>query len=100
MLPMQLLSGSVSTAVSIEVKSGECFNGVVVKADYFMNFLLKDVTITSPDGQSFSKVDKCYVRGNSVKYIRVCEVAIEKAVNLKQNAKRGRGARGRGGRRA
>jgi U6 snRNA-associated Sm-like protein LSm4 len=97
MLPMQLLSGAIDTPVSIEVKSGECYNGLVVKADYFMNFLLKDVTITSPDGQEFSKVPSCYVRGNSVKYIRVSEEASEKAVIAKQNSKRGRGGyRGRG----
>lgn len=97
MLPMQVIAGSIGTAVSIEVKSGECFNGYVVKGDYFMNFLLRDVTITSAKGDQFWKVDQCYVRGNSVKNVRVAEEALINVARNKESAKRGKvNYRGRG----
>ena len=93
---MQVVAGAVGTAVSIELKSGECYNGYVVKGDYFMNFLLRDVTITSASGERFWKVGQCYVRGNAVKYVRVAEEALANAVKNKASVKRGGGYRGRG----
>ena len=86
---MQIVYGAIDTAVSIELKTGECYNGYVQQADYFMNFKLKDVTITSPDASSFYHVDQCFVRGNTVKYVRVCEDAVNKAAAQKSSVKRG-----------
>lgn len=88
MLPMHLVHGSIETAVSVELKTGECYNGYIVTADYFMNFKLRDVTITAADGERFFHVDECFVRGNNVKYVRVSEEAVEKATANKLRSKR------------
>lgn len=85
---MQIVHGAIDTAVSIELKTGECYNGYILTADYFMNFKMRDVTITSPDGEKFYHVDECFVRGNNVKYVRVSEEALEKAEANKKNAKK------------
>ncbi|OMJ84394.1 hypothetical protein SteCoe_14466 [Stentor coeruleus] len=96
MLPMQVLYGAIGSAVSIELKSGECYNGYIQYADYYMNFKLYDVTITEAEGDKFFHIDECFVRGNNVKYVRVSEEAVTKAENIRLEAKRGRGApRGR-----
>lgn len=86
---MQILYGALDTAVSIELKTGECYNGYIQSADYFMNFKLKDVTITSLDGKIFHRIDECFVRGNTVKYVRVSNEAVTKAVTNKSSIKRG-----------
>ena len=88
MLPMQILYGAMDTPVSIELKTGECYNGYIQNADYFMNFQLRDVTITASDGNKFFHVSECFVRGNNVKYIRVVEDAIKKAAEQKKINKR------------
>ncbi|CAG9314577.1 unnamed protein product [Blepharisma stoltei] len=95
MLPMPVLQCAISTPVMVELKSGECYNGYILHADYFMNLKLKDVTHTNADGDHFRKIPECYIRGNNVKYIRVLDEVLEKAVENKVSIKRGQ-ARMRG----
>lgn len=83
MLPMTSLQGGLSTAVMVELKSGECFNGYLSKVDYFMNIKLTEVIHTDPTGESFRRVDECFIRGNQIKYIKVTPEAIQKASQIK-----------------
>lgn len=92
---MPVLQCAGGTPVMVELKSGECFNGYVEKADYFMNLKLRDVIHTSADGDKFHKIPECYIRGNNVKYIRVIPNVLEKAIENKVSIKRGQ-ARMRG----
>ena len=56
---------------------------------------------TSRDGERFTKLSECYIRGNSIKYLRIPEEVIdqvpEEEVKPKQQYQ-GRGGRGHGGR--
>ena len=55
----------------MELKNGETYNGVLAKCDSWMNLLLKDVICTSKNGDRFWRISECYVRGNTVKYLRI-----------------------------
>jgi len=43
-----------------------------------MNLNLADVVCTSKDGDQFWKLNECYVRGSSIKYLRLPEEAVER----------------------
>ncbi len=55
----------------IELKNGDTYNGRLVNCNAFMNINLKDVICTSKDGDRFWKIAECYIRGNSIKYLRI-----------------------------
>ncbi|GHP03671.1 hypothetical protein PPROV_000242600 [Pycnococcus provasolii] len=71
MLPLSLLKTAVSQPMMVELKNGETYNGVLLSCDHWMNLHLKDVILTSKDGDRFWKIEECYVRGNTIKYMRV-----------------------------
>ncbi|KAL1542645.1 putative U6 snRNA-associated Sm-like protein LSm4 [Salvia divinorum] len=68
-----------------------------------MNIHLREVICTSKDGDRFWRMPECYVRGNTIKYLRVPDEVIDKVQEeTKSRSDRrppgvGRG-RGRGGR--
>ena len=43
-----------------------------------MNLHLKDVVCTSKEGDRFWRMPECYVRGNTIKYLRVADDVITK----------------------
>jgi len=70
----------------VELKNGETYNGHLVNCDTWMNVHLKEVICTSKvapcsdkdkieehrqDGDRFWRVAEIYIRGNTIKYIRV-----------------------------
>lgn len=57
----------------MELKSGETFNGHLINCDSYMNLTLNHVFQTSPLGDQFFQLPECYLRGNTIKYIRVNE---------------------------
>lgn len=82
----------------VELKNGETFNGHLVNCDNFMNITLREVYQTNPDGDRFWKLKECYIRGSTIKYLRVPDTLLD-AVKDEQNRAReaGRSARGGGG---
>jgi len=79
----------------VELKNGETFNGHLVNCDNFMNITLREVYQTNTDGDRFWKLKECYIRGSTIKYLRVPDTLLD-AVKEEQNRARdaGRGARG------
>ncbi|KAG5351719.1 hypothetical protein C0989_005162 [Termitomyces sp. Mn162] len=79
----------------VELKNGETFNGHLVNCDNFMNITLREVYQTTADGERFWKLRECYIRGSTIKYLRVPDTLLD-AVKEEQNRARdaGRGARG------
>lgn len=71
MLPLTLLKAAENAHILIELKNGDTYNGTLVSCNMFMNINLKDVVCTSRDGDRFWKLNECYVRGNSIKYLRI-----------------------------
>ncbi|KAF5095623.1 hypothetical protein D0Z00_003069 [Geotrichum galactomycetum] len=77
MLPLSLLNAAIGQPMLVELKSGETLNGHLVSCDTWMNLVLKEVIVTSPDGASFTKVPEYYVRGSLIKYLRVPDELID-----------------------
>lgn len=50
----------------VELKNGETYNGHMIDCDNFMNVTLRDVYLTSPDGERFWKLKEIYIKGNIV----------------------------------
>ncbi|WOL04035.1 putative U6 snRNA-associated Sm-like protein LSm4 [Canna indica] len=104
MLPLSLLKTAQGHPMLVELKNGETYNGHLVNCDTWMNIHLREVICTSKDGDRFWRMPECYIRGNTIKYLRVPDEVIDKVQEetTKSRADRkppgvGRG-RGRGGR--
>mmetsp|Transcript_8849 Transcript_8849/g.11026 ORF Transcript_8849/g.11026 Transcript_8849/m.11026 type:complete len:136 (-) Transcript_8849:103-510(-) len=111
-LPMSLLRTAQNQPMMVELKNGETYSGVLASCDGFMNLHMRDIVCTSRDGERFWKIPECYVRGNSIKYLRLPDEVIDMVKDEPQSRKeirqqfkargRGRGkgegrGRGRGG---
>ncbi|KAG8980159.1 RNA processing protein [Tulasnella sp. JGI-2019a] len=95
MLPLSLLNAAQNKPMLVELKNGETFNGHLVNCDNFMNVTLREVYQTSPEGDRFWKLKECYIRGSTIKYLRVPDALLD-AVKEEQAKARdaSRGARG------
>ncbi|KAG7392219.1 RNA processing protein [Phytophthora boehmeriae] len=71
MLPLSLLKTAQGHPMLVELKNGDTYNGHLVNCDTWMNVNLREVICTSKDGDRFWKMPECYIRGNTIKYIRV-----------------------------
>ncbi|KAK9076933.1 hypothetical protein SSX86_005272 [Deinandra increscens subsp. villosa] len=104
MLPLSLLKTSQGHPMLVELKNGETYNGHLVNCDTWMNIHLREVICTSKDGDRFWRMPECYIRGNTIKYLRVPDEVIDKVQEDTKNRMDrkppgvGRGGRGRGGR--
>ncbi|KAF8917902.1 hypothetical protein CPB85DRAFT_1408703 [Mucidula mucida] len=87
MLPLSLLNAAQNKPMLVELKNGETFNGHLVNCDNFMNITLKEVYQTNPDGDRFFKLKECYIRGSTIKYIRIPENLLD-VVKDEQNRAR------------
>ncbi|XP_051123666.1 sm-like protein LSM4 [Andrographis paniculata] len=100
MLPLSLLKTAQGHPMLVELKNGETYNGHLVNCDTWMNIHLREVICTSKDGDRFWRMPECYIRGNTIKYLRVPDEVIDKVEETKSRSDRkppgvGRG-RGRG----
>ncbi|CDY19734.1 BnaA09g03870D [Brassica napus] len=100
MLPLSLLKTAQGHPMLVELKNGETYNGHLVNCDTWMNIHLREVICTSKDGDRFWRMPECYIRGNTIKYLRVPDEVIDKVQEEKTRTDRkppgvGRG-RGRG----
>lgn len=80
----------------VELKNGETYNGHLVQCDSWMNMHLREVICTSKDGDRFWRMPEVYVRGNTVKYLRVPDEVLEKAKENDLRREERRPGRGRG----
>lgn len=104
MLPLSLLNAAQNKPMLVELKNGETFNGHLVNCDNFMNITLREVYQTNAEGDKFWKLKECYIRGSTIKYLRVPDTLLDvvkeeqnRAREASRNA-RGGGAGSRGGR--
>ncbi|MFS7919087.1 putative like-Sm (LSM) domain containing protein, LSm4/SmD1/SmD3 [Helianthus anomalus] len=65
----------------VELKNGETYNGHLVNCDTWMNIHLREVICTSKDGDRFWRMPECYIRGNTIKYLRVPDEVFSTFVN-------------------
>lgn len=78
MLPLSLLKTALGHPMLVELKNGETYNGHLVNCDTWMNIHLREVICTSKDGDRFWRMPECYIRGNTIKYLRVPDEVIDK----------------------
>ncbi|PIN11319.1 Small nuclear ribonucleoprotein (snRNP) [Handroanthus impetiginosus] len=78
MLPLSLLKSAQGHPMLVELKNGETYNGHLVDCDTWMNIHLREVICTSKDGDRFWRMPDCYIRGNTIKYLRVPDEVIDK----------------------
>jgi len=98
MLPLSLLNAAQNKPMLVELKNGETLNGHLVNCDNFMNITLREVYQTSAEGDRFWKLKECYVRGSTIKYLRVPDQLLDE-VQLEQFHAREMQRGGRGGQR-
>ena len=100
MLPLSLLRTAQNHPMLVELKNGETYNGHLVSCDNWMNINLREVICTSRDGDKFWRMPECYVRGSTIKYLRIPDEVIEMVkedVTAKGGGRGGGRGRGRGG---
>lgn len=105
MLPLSLLRTAQNHPMLVELKNGETYNGHLVSCDNWMNVNLREVICTSRDGDKFWRMPECYIRGSTIKYLRIPDEVIDMVKEDIQMKSRGRGEmkgrgqsqRGRGG---
>ena len=81
----------------VELKSGETLNGHLVKFDSFMNVMMREVYLTSadPENPRFHKLPECYIRGSTIKYMRLPDKLLDEVKEEQTKAREsGRNARG------
>lgn len=108
-IPIKLLHEGEGHIVTVELKNGEIYRGMLLEAEDTMNCQLKEVTFTAKDGR-ISKLENVFLRGGHIKFIVLPDIlknapmfsVVQKLSQKKQaeNAALGRGimgGRGRGG---
>jgi len=94
MWPLTLLNSAQGKPLSVELKNGETFNGHLENCDNFMNITLRDVFQTSADADRFWKLKEIYIRGSTIKYIRVPEKLLDEVKEDQHRAREAQRARG------
>ncbi|XP_055680539.1 U6 snRNA-associated Sm-like protein LSm4 [Lutzomyia longipalpis] len=106
MLPLSLLKTAQSHPMLVELKNGETYNGHLVSCDTWMNINLREVICTSKDGDRFWRMPECYIRGSTIKYLRIPDEVIDmvkedvqqKTRNRQEMNKQNRGGQNQRGR--
>jgi U6 snRNA-associated Sm-like protein LSm4 len=97
MLPLSLLNAAVGHPMVVELKNGETYNGHLDSCDSWMNLILKQVILTSADASKFYKIKEIYIKGSTIKHLRIPDDVIDHVKHDQRDKTfvRGRG-RGRG----
>ncbi|KAJ3289073.1 RNA processing protein, partial [Borealophlyctis nickersoniae] len=77
MLPLSLLTTAEGHPILVELKNGETYNGHLEKIDTFMNIVLHEVICTGANGDRFWRLPEIYIKGNTIKYLRVPDECID-----------------------
>jgi small nuclear ribonucleoprotein D3 len=85
-VPLTLLHEADGFVVTIELKSGELYQGTLEGSEDTMNCHLKDVTFTNSSGVD-SHLDSVYIRGSSILFIVVPDMFANAPMFLDQNRK-------------
>lgn len=67
-IPIKLLYEAESMKITVEMKNGETYRGMLLGAEDTMNLTLSDVVRTARNGQ-VSKLPSVYLRGGNVRFV-------------------------------
>ncbi|KAF2762238.1 Sm-like ribonucleoprotein [Pseudovirgaria hyperparasitica] len=99
MLPLGLLNAAKGRSVLVELKDGESLTGHLEACDTWMNLTLKEVVSTSKDGETFFRLPEAYVRGNTIKFLRVEDSIMDDLKKIQAAEQAQRSTRGGAGHR-
>lgn len=99
-VPIKLLYEAEGMKVTVELKSGEIYRGLLLNAEDTMNMTLTDVVRTARNGQ-VSKLPTVYLRGSGVRFIALPDLlrnapAFKKVANMKASMEAERASGGGG----
>jgi small nuclear ribonucleoprotein D3 len=83
-VPLTLLHEADGFVVTIELKSGELYQGILEGSEDTMNCHLTDVTYTNLEGVD-AHLDSVYIRGSSVLFVVVPDMLANAPMFLEQN---------------
>lgn len=89
-VPITLLHESDGFTVTIELKNGEIYRGILEGSEDNMNCELKDVTYTNLDGVD-THLDSVYIRGSSVLFVVVPDMLANSPMFIDRKEVRGNG---------
>eukprot|EP00594_Rhizosolenia_setigera_P011762 CAMPEP_0178964500 /NCGR_PEP_ID=MMETSP0789-20121207/15712_1 /TAXON_ID=3005 /ORGANISM="Rhizosolenia setigera, Strain CCMP 1694" /LENGTH=118 /DNA_ID=CAMNT_0020649283 /DNA_START=396 /DNA_END=752 /DNA_ORIENTATION=+ len=72
-VPIRLLYEAETMKVTIEMKNGETYRGLLINAEETMNLSLSDVVRTARNGQ-VSNLQSVYLRGSAIRFIALPEL--------------------------
>lgn len=72
-VPIKLLYEAEGMKITVEMKKGEIFRGLLVGAEDTMNVSLSEVLRTSRNGQ-ISRLPSVYLRGSCIRFIALPDV--------------------------
>lgn len=85
--PLQFLKESKGSRIMIELKTGDCYDGLLHSIDGFMNIKMKQVTITKRENFDFFTCDEIFIRGSSICNIKFRDDIFERIKELKEKEK-------------
>ena len=89
-VPIQLLFEAENHVVTVELKNGETYRGILTDAEDTMNCQLKEVTMTAKEGR-VQRLEHVFLRGGTIKFIVLPDILknapIFKKVNQMKAAK-------------
>lgn len=88
-IPVQLLHESDGFVVTIELKTGEIYRGILDGSEDNFNCQLSDVTYTDTDGVDHHLDGITYIRGSSIQFLMVPDMLANSPLFLNQRKVKG-----------
>ncbi|KAI9184040.1 small nuclear ribonucleoprotein Sm D3 [Blastocladiella emersonii ATCC 22665] len=88
-VPVKLLHEAIGHIITVELKTGEYYRGVLAEAEDNMNIQLRNVTVTRRDGR-VQELEHMFVRGSHCRWFVVPDM-LKNAPMFKKIGQRGAG---------
>lgn len=88
-IPIKLLHEAQGHVVTVELKTGVVYRGVLADTEDNMNVQLRDIKATQRDGQ-VTELEQIYVRGSHIRYFIVPDM-LKNAPMFKNTTSKARG---------
>jgi len=98
-LPLSLLRTAQGHPMLVELKNGETYNGHLASCDNWMNIHLREVICTSRDGDRLWRMPEVYVRGSTIKYLRIPDEILDMVKEEQKESRRVQKDQNKGGKR-
>jgi small nuclear ribonucleoprotein D3 len=99
-VPIKLLHEGEGHTVTVELKSGEIYRGLLNESEDSMNCQMSNVTMTARDGR-VSRLEQVYLRGSMIRMVILPDILknapmFKRVQQLKKGKEAAAGGKGRG----